>query len=292
MEQKIKCRKCGHLNYKEPEGQCENCGEYLYQYYTKQRTKKYLILSSTFVLITILVVIIISYLPVLKKKSEPIDPVRRDLIEYMKKMDTSLTEISNSDVRSRYIYFVQGDLNEEEKSSILKKLNMTKEPSYEETEKMDKYIEECDKLSNIVVKNRSKLVDRMKIQYEYCSLQENIFRNIVPITKEVEDIHDSLIKSREYCKKSYDNFVTGVKLGYILNIKEERDGSVRWSYFPRNKEYSENYISYRDRSKSESDRYKKKIEQLIKIKKMSEEKNITLGISPNLFLIKIKYLKP
>jgi hypothetical protein len=39
MLMKIECGRCGHINTSEPEGRCERCKDYLYQYYLKAKKK-------------------------------------------------------------------------------------------------------------------------------------------------------------------------------------------------------------------------------------------------------------
>lgn len=87
METNIKCEKCGYINKSEPESQCSNCGEYLYQFYIKNlnkaKHKKIAIIASIISgMIIVLFLLIVSF-P--KNELSITGPLKQDLTDPIKK---------------------------------------------------------------------------------------------------------------------------------------------------------------------------------------------------------------
>ena len=105
--------------------------------------------------------------------------------------------------------------------------------------------------------------ERFKISEDYYGIQAYHYSQITPITNEVESIHKYLIRSKELAAKAYENFLSGMDLGYISNVKETKDGEMSWSFNIRSREYSDNYKNYLDTSENELKTYYRMLEQLI-----------------------------
>ena len=81
-----------------------------------------------------------------------------------------------------------------------------------------------------------------------------MYSEITPITEEVESIHKYLIKSKDSEAKAYENFITGIDLSYISNVREKDDG-ITWSYNIRNREFSDNYKQLKESSDADEKNY-------------------------------------
>ena len=258
----IKCERCGHINRAEPESQCEKCDEYLYQFYLRQKNRnRNTKIAIASVIVAIIVIGFLFKLTTLPKDKAPLpDPVKEDLINYLKQIRVQREKVQNSSAAKEYDRYVTGELNEDDKGLILSKMGLQEMPNYD-NDRWEEYWKKIEVRSQQIIKSKN-LKERYKIEMNYRETEAHLYSQITPVTNEVESIHKCLIKSKELEVKAYENFVSGMDLGYISNVREKDDG-ITWTYPVHNAQYSDTYKQCKESSRNEENSYFRMLEQLI-----------------------------
>jgi hypothetical protein len=263
MEMNIRCEKCGHMNIAEPESQCENCGEHLYQFYLKtarsNKYKKVMIIASITISLAIIIFILTQLTNIRMVFS---DPVKKDLINYLKQISIQRNNVYDSTASKQYSRYILGSLDEADTRVILSKMKLKEIPSYDDADKYEKYWKEYSIKSEKLQKSKT-IKEKYKIIKDNYQSEAYYYSRITPITNEIESVHKYLIRSKELGVKSYDSFVSGLDLGYISNVRETNDGSIKWSFNINSRKYGDDFKNYKETSDDELKSYFRLLEQLV-----------------------------
>lgn len=261
MKTKVKCGKCGTIN-ENIEGKCKECGDFLYQYYRANRKKALYLKFLGGAVTIILFALLIFFAPkILLKSKTPPDPVKDDLISYLKQIKKENDSFSTSDAVINYNKYNLGILDTNDTNVILAELSLQEVPKYD-SEDWKLYSKKVDLKAEALRKSKS-LRERYQIILDYCQYKKNRYLTITPVTDTVESIHKHLIRQNELCEKAYESFITGMDLRLITNVKENKNGDTTWLMNPSRKEYSEDFKEYIEVSRNEEDTYPRMLEQAI-----------------------------
>lgn len=195
--------------------------------------------------------------------AEPIDPVKKDLIDYLKQIKLQNQDIERTDSAKNYYRNVLGTPNEDDEKVLLSKMGLQAIPdATTQSDKYDEYLKKWSEMSEKIIKSKT-IKERFQITKNYYTTEANYFSQITPVTNDVEEIHKHLIRSNELAAKAYENFVSGVNLGYISDVKEGKDGYITWSMNLRSREYSDNFKQCKEESENEEKTYFRVLEQLV-----------------------------
>jgi hypothetical protein len=272
----VKCEKCGTLN-ESIEGKCSECGDYLYQFYIKQRRRH--ILKSFG--ITGAVIIVIAGLVIweqFSKTPEPSDPVMADLKRYLELMSSTQEYLKKTEEGKNYQRFIQENATEEDKIAVLSSLGWESEPTFDDylsddqmlKGKWDQYWSALQAYMKKLVKGK-RIKDKMKIQSDYFSVQYNAFNKITPLTAPVKEIHEHLLNGTRAQHKGHFDFYSGMELGYITNVQEKDDGTIQWSYSKYNKDHSESYSRNHDIATDELAIFERLLGSMVEQKNLEDE---------------------
>src|SRR5271157_5200286 len=152
----IKCERCGHINRAEPESQCEKCDEYLYQFYLRQKNRnRNTKIAIASVIVAIIVIGFLFKLTTLPKDKAPLpDPVKEDLINYLKQIRVQREKVQNSSAAKEYDRYVTGELNEDDKGLILSKMGLQEMPNYD-NDRWEEYWKKIEVRSQQIIKSKN-----------------------------------------------------------------------------------------------------------------------------------------
>lgn len=272
---KVICKNCGAESY-DIKGKCPNCGAYLYHFYQEERREAMLGIFLKFFLPLFFLALIIGgiflYFNFMR------DSVKEDLRNYLNNLKKTNTEFLSSKTRKEYQKKVLGFMDFERKEELESKF--VKEGLSREKARM-KAVKIANKEAQRIEK-RTPMKEKFRIEKDYFSLKLSLFREIVPITKSVEKIHEHLLDSYELEFRANNLFYGQMRLGHFTNVYETKDGYVRWKFFKQYEKESNKYKKYSNEARKEEALFKKELAKLIRIKKLNKyyKKLFPVGFSP------------
>ena len=188
------------------------------------------------------------------------------MIDYLKQIKLQTQNIEKTDSAKNYNRNVLGIPNEDDERVLLSKMGLQEMPDSTkevfQEDKLNEYYEKRSKMSESIIESKT-IKERFKLEKDYHKTEAYYFSEITPITNDIEEIHKHLIRAKELAAKAYENFVSGMELGYISDVKERKDGSISWSMNLRSKEYSDNFKQYKETAEDEEKTYFRMLEQLV-----------------------------